>query len=296
MPRTVAEMRAHLLERGKLFEQTIPSIAELHENVKIADYGESSLTADILQPGTNGPWPVLLYMHGGGWVSGNVRTHRKIAALFAAAGFLVVNLDYRLAPEHRYPAQLDDALAAIQWIRENADHYGGDPKRLAVGGDSAGAQMAASAAVALGKKGMGDVIKALLLIYGIYDFGAYAALGFEAQGPNASNPELTATRKIVDVQVHSLLGGSPNVEQRADTTLNPIHAVKHLPPSFVVAGMLDGVMPLSKDLVDEMKKRDLTYECLWVEGAAHGFIQSQTIEAKQTVTRMCEFLKHWLGS
>ena len=93
----------------------------------------------------NGPAPCLLYLHGGGWVLGGLETHDNICRHIAgASGGCVLALDYRLAPEHRFPAALDDTLAAFAWIGREAAGLGLDPQRLAVGGDSAGGGLAAS--------------------------------------------------------------------------------------------------------------------------------------------------------
>jgi acetyl esterase len=90
------------------------------------------------------PLPVLVWLHGGGWVIGSAAEALPVARdLAAAAGCVVLDVDYRLAPEHRFPAALDDASAVTRWALEHADEVGGDPQRVAVGGDSAGGNLAA---------------------------------------------------------------------------------------------------------------------------------------------------------
>src|SRR5882757_347845 len=91
-----------------------------------------------------GPLPTLIYFHGGGFVAGSLESHDGLCRLFAdEGGFKLIAVDYRLAPEHRYPAAVDDAWAATQWIEENAAEIGVDAGRIAVGGDSAGGMLAA---------------------------------------------------------------------------------------------------------------------------------------------------------
>ena len=86
---------------------------------------------------------VLVYTHGGGWVFGSVETHDPFCRLLAnAAGVIILSIEYRLAPEHPYPAARDDALAAWHWAVAEAAGFGGDPRRVLLGGDSAGAQLA----------------------------------------------------------------------------------------------------------------------------------------------------------
>src|SRR5262249_52024363 len=102
----------------------------------------------IYTPAGDGPHPLLVYFHGGGWGIGNLDTHDGVCrALTNLASCMVVSVDYRLAPEHRFPAAAEDAYAAARWTGDHAGSLGGDPARLAVGGDSAGGNL--SAVVAL---------------------------------------------------------------------------------------------------------------------------------------------------
>ena len=149
IPKTVPEMRALLENFAGMLNAGLPPVADLHENVTVHEVEGRGVHADVVVPGGRGPHPVLVYLHGGGWVSGSPRTHRKLAHRFAEAGFLVVNVDYRLAPEHPFPAGFEDCVAALRWAAREAPRFHGDPSRLAVGGDSAGANLAAAAAAAL---------------------------------------------------------------------------------------------------------------------------------------------------
>jgi len=88
--------------------------------------------------------PALLYFHGGGWVIGDLDTHDVVCRTLAASGeLLVISVDYRLAPEHKFPAAVDDAIAATEWVAKSARSLGIDPARLMVGGDSAGGNLTA---------------------------------------------------------------------------------------------------------------------------------------------------------
>lgn len=131
------------------------------EDRTIAD----GLRARIYWPEGEGPHPVTLYMHGGGFVVGDLDTQDMIArALCHWGDTLVVSLDYRLAPEHKFPAAPDDTWAALQWVKANASVLGGAPDRIAVAGDSAGGNLACAAA--LRARDAGLALRAQVNMYG----------------------------------------------------------------------------------------------------------------------------------
>jgi len=115
-----------------------------------------------------GPAPLLLYFHGGGWVLGSLNTHHGVCATLAQlSGCVVCSVDYRLAPEHRFPAALDDAWAAVTWAGEHAEELGALPGALALGGDSAGGNLAA--VCALRARDAGIAVALQLLVYPVTD-------------------------------------------------------------------------------------------------------------------------------
>jgi len=148
----------------------LPTIGALHEGVRLGPH----LLADIMVPAGPAPFPVVLYLHGGGWAFGSARSFRKLGMTFAHHGFLTVMLDYRLAPEHPFPAALDDVATALDWIGANAAAYGGTGERIAIGGDSAGANLALAAAIR-GPDAVRSRLSALLLLYGVYDLAGALA-------------------------------------------------------------------------------------------------------------------------
>jgi acetyl esterase/lipase len=107
---------------------------------------------DVYEPtaGGSGSLPVVMYIHGGGWRGGDKRTAQPLLTRLADAGYVVVSIDYRLAPEHSYPAQVEDCTAALEWIHEHISSYGGDRSRIAVAGHSAGGHLAALLGVGRG--------------------------------------------------------------------------------------------------------------------------------------------------
>ena len=125
--------------------------------------------ARLYLPEAPGPVPTVVFFHGGGFVIGDIETHDDHARLICnQAGVAVLSLDYRLAPEHPFPAAFDDCFAATLWAIENIDQLGGDASRVGVAGDSAGGNLAA--AVALSARDAGVSLKAQLLLYPATDF------------------------------------------------------------------------------------------------------------------------------
>jgi len=123
----------------------------------------------LYTPEGDGPFPVLVYFHGGGWVVGDLESHDAVCrGLTNAANCLVVAVDYRLAPEHKFPAAAEDAYAATEWVAEHAAQLGGDADRIAVAGDSAGGNLAAVVAL-MARDRSGPRLVYQLLIYPVTD-------------------------------------------------------------------------------------------------------------------------------
>jgi acetyl esterase len=121
-------------------------------------------------PAVEGLLPMLVYLHGGGWVAGSVATHDPFCRLLSrAAGVIIASIEYRMAPEHPYPAAVDDTLTAVEWGHQHGKEWGGDVNRMALGGDSAGANLAAVAANRLCAADQEYPLHALLLLYPITD-------------------------------------------------------------------------------------------------------------------------------
>jgi acetyl esterase len=121
------------------------------------------------RPAGAGPLPVVAYLHGGGWVMGDLETHAALQrALANASGAIVVGVDYRLAPEHPFPAAVDDSVAAVRWLHAHAAELGGDGGRIAVAGDSAGGNLAAVVALKLRDE---VPLRLQMLLYPVIDAG-----------------------------------------------------------------------------------------------------------------------------
>ena len=166
---TPAEARRMYLERRFFTQPEPPAVGELRNL-----HTDGGVPLRLYRPAGIGVRPVLVYFHGGGWTIGDLDTHDVLCRqLCVASGAAVVSVDYRMGPENRFPAAVDDCLAATRWVQREAAALGLDPARLAVGGDSAGGNLAAVVALAL--RDAGDAMPAFqLLIYPATDMRAGA--------------------------------------------------------------------------------------------------------------------------
>lgn len=182
-----------------------------------------TLHADIFHPLDAGPHPIVVAIHGGAWSSGSRSEGTTCHRALAASGFLVVSIDYRLAPKYRFPAQLDDVRAALAWVRQHAADYAGDPSRIALLGRSAGAQLALLAAY---EKDSG--IRAAIAFYSPVDLTE----GYR----NPSRPDPLDTRAVF----RDFLGGSPDEVPELYRAGSPIEQViRSQPPTLLINGGRD---------------------------------------------------------
>jgi acetyl esterase len=174
--------------------------------------------------------PGVLYMHGGGWVLGGIETHDDMCAEMAqGADVVVVAVDYRLAPEHTHPAQLEDNLAVLDWMRNQGDAFGIDSNAILAAGDSAGGQMSASLAMCLRDKGMAQ-LKGQVLIYPVLGID----LDTSSYRRNADGPCLT--RSEMTYYWESVLGPKGGANW-SDKYIIPLLETDYsdLPPAFITA-------------------------------------------------------------
>jgi acetyl esterase len=139
----VQDLREVLDLFAALLNGDLPEIGAFVGAVAYCEVDGRELTLDVMVPQGEGPFPVLVYLHGGAWVWGSP-THRKLTYRLADQGFLTLCVDYRLAPESPFPAGFNDCVHAIHFAAHNAGWWGGDPERLVIAGDSAGANLAAA--------------------------------------------------------------------------------------------------------------------------------------------------------
>lgn len=204
-------------------------------------------------PGTGVPAPVLLYLHGGGWVLGDIASYDAVARRLAAAcTATVISLDYRRAPEHRHPAALDDTTNAVAWIADHAADLGIDPVRIGLAGDSAGGHLAAAASLRLAATG-GPAPAAQVLIYPALDL-------HEQEG----HPGMLT-------RVMALYAGG---HDRDDPEVSPPAApdLSGMPPTIIAAAEHDPVRAQAEHFTERLRTAGVPVRHLPGTGLQHGFL------------------------
>jgi acetyl esterase len=225
--------------------------------------------------------PVLVYYHGGGWVIGDLDTHDVLCRqLSNASGCSVVAVDYRLAPEHRFPAAFDDSLAATYWVAREARALKIDPTRLAVGGDSAGGNLAA--AVAIAARDRGDLpIAYQLLIYPATD----QRPGFPSRTSNGQGYLLTAdTMKYF--HDHYITDPAFDLDWRASPLL--ASNLAKLPPALVLTAGFDPLLDEGMAYAEALTSAGNRASYICFQRQIHGFItMGRVLDEANTAVAFC---------
>ena len=240
-----------------VMDRTIPGPAG---DLPVRVYRPASAAADARLP-------ALVYAHGGGWVFGNLESHDVLCARFALdAGIAVCAVDYRLAPEARFPGAFDDVVAALSWVAANGASVGIDPTRLAIGGDSAGGNLAAAASIWARDHG-GPKLLMQLLAYPVTDAVARAESyrHFEdGYGLNAITMEWFFDHY------------TPDRTSRGDWRISPLRAASlaGLPPALVVTAGYDPLRDEGRAYAWRLQQEGTQADLVEFGGMLHGFLSS----------------------
>src|SRR5579863_2711802 len=221
------------------------------------------LALRVYRPASQRPLPALLYFFGGGWVLGSIDTADGVArALANASGALVVVPGYRLAPEHPFPAAVDDCYAALRWVAAHAGEIGADPARLAVGGDSAGGNLAAATTLLARSDGL--ALAGQLLVYPNTDQLAPAE-----PAPGADDPFLFNRHSVAWYRRHYLAGPG----DAASPLASPLRAetLAGLPPALVITAEYDPLRAEGEAYARRLADAGVPAELTCYPGMAHGF-------------------------
>lgn len=258
---SVPEARAGMEQRVDLLKPFAPAAIETSDLAVATPAGPLPLR--LYRPeGVAGPLPTMIWFHGGGWVLGSIETHDNVCRFLAQAGpLLVVSVEYRLAPEHKSPAQQQDAMAALRWASAQIAEHGGDPARIILGGDSAGGNLAALAA--LEARAAGPKLAGQLLVYPVTDYPA------DAHASYAENADFGLTREAMEwFWAHWLPDGAG-----PDAATAPLRAadISGLPPAYVITASHDVLRDEGKAYAGRLAEGDALASHDHVEGTIHGF-------------------------
>jgi acetyl esterase len=225
-----------------------------------------------------GPQPVVVWFHGGGWVIGSIDggdlTCRNLAA---HAGVVVVSVGYRLAPEHPYPGGLDDCYAALVWVTATAGDLGVDPRRVAVGGDSAGGNLAAVVALLARDRG-GPEVRFQLLVYPVTD----ALMTYPSVRDNGQGYMLTDDSMKWFVELYLGERGDPK-----DPLVSPLYAddLSGLPPALVITAEFDPLRDEGEAYGARLQQAQVAATVSRYDGMIHGFFgMGAIVEAARPAT------------
>jgi acetyl esterase len=227
----------------------------------------------ITTPEGNGPFAALVFFHGGGWVVGSIATHELLArSITNAAHLAVVSVEYRLAPEHPYPAAVEDAFAATAWVAANVASLGIDPARIGVAGDSAGGNLAAVVALMARDQG-GPALALQLLIYPITNDD------FDTTSYRDFSTGYMLTREAMQWYWAQYV---PDPGKRAEPYVSPLRAndLGGLPPALVVTAEYDVLRDEAEAYAVRLQQAGVAALLLRYEGLIHGFLRRTAMFGK----------------
>lgn len=270
-------------ERRSFTQPTPPEVDEVRELEAESKHGKVPLrlyrplksdhAADAL--------PVLVFYHGGGWLLGDLDTHDTFCRELAnGSGCAVVSVDYRMAPENRFPAAVDDCLAATYWVHSEAKALGLDPTRIAVGGDSAGGNLAA--VVAIAARNAGDLpLQFQLLIYPATDMRRVAP----SHTTNGQGYMLT-TDTMAYYHDHYIINAAEDLDWRASPLL--CEDLSNLPPAFVMVAGYDPLRDEGAMYAQRLSESGNKATLISFERQIHGFIlMGKILDEANTAVSLC---------
>jgi acetyl esterase len=271
---------------------TQPEAPEVHRvEDKLVTYNGVKVPVRVYHPHTaqtQKSLPALVYLHGGGWTIGDLDTHDVLCrSLCIQAEVVVVSVDYRMGPEHKFPAAYDDSVAAFNWTVANASALGVDAKRIAIGGDSAGGNLSAAACVGLrDQKGLSVQPAFQLLIY------PATIMWQDTPSYHANGQGYMLTKDSIAYYTDNYLRSRDDAK---DWRASPQWANSHadLPPAFVMTAGFDPLRDEGLMYADALSKAGVPCQYICFERQIHGFITMGRVmqEANTAVTLCAQVLK-----
>jgi acetyl esterase len=262
--RTVEQARAENLEGVPVVCGPARPMARVEEMAIPGPAGEIPARLYVALGAPQPPQPLLIYYHGGGWVIGDLETHDGLCRFLAEhSGCRVLSVDYRLAPEHPFPAPGEDCFAAFAWAAEHADELGADPARIAVAGDSAGGNMAAVVCL-MARDGGGARPAMQLLLYPVTD-----AVGGQASRETFAKGFLLTRNDMEWFEAHYLPDGAEADDPRV--SIMRAADVSDLPPAYVVTAGFDPLRDEGEVYATRMREAGVQVALRRQSSLIHGF-------------------------
>lgn len=270
------DMRAAYRKERAFWNEGGPEVFSSEDVMVPTRYGQ--VRVRHYRPSEEGQLPLIVYVHGGGWVIGDVDTHDRITrTLCHLTGAAVVSVDYTLAPEARFPHQIHECRDVVAHIRENAHQWGIDPKDVSFAGDSAGANMSIATMLMMRDEGSLISVRAMLLYYGVYglkDSSSMRLLGGAWDGLTEADYQYYLDQYFAD---------PADVNDKYFNILGNDFS-QGIPPTYVVAAGLDPLRDDSRTLVDILNLCSVPHLYNEVEGVIHGFLHhSKMLDATMDV-------------
>ena len=285
---TPVEARAAYRARRTFTQPDAPEVGRV-QDLQFSHSGVCIAVRVYHPQGADTALPALVYLHGGGWTIGDLDTHDTLCrTLSLETGYVVVSVDYRMGPEVRFPAAYNDCLAAFQWTVRHADALGIDPKKIAVGGDSAGGNLAA--AVSLGLRGQAVTPAYQLLIYPAVDMHC------RAPSHTHNGQGYLLTKNSITWFVGNYLAKPQDAD---DWRASPLLAKSHadLPPALVLTAGFDPLRDEGLQYADALSQAGVATEYICFERQIHGFItMGRVLRESNTAVSLCaQSLRRALG-
>ena len=263
---------------------------------KVVDQQADDIPIRVYYPGDAAAAPCVVYFHGGGWVIGDLTTHDSVCRQLAdKTGFTLISVDYRLAPEHPFPAAIDDCYAATRWVAEHAAALKVDPAKIAVAGDSAGGNLSACVCLKAREEG-GPAIACQLLIYPVTD----TALDTSSYRDNADGYLLTLDSMIWFWEHYlghgELKAGEPGNRDNPLAAPAKADSLAGLPPACVITAEFDPLRDEGEAYAQRLIDEGVATEVRRYDGMIHGFFgMTNLVEgSRQAMTFATEYLKQEL--
>jgi acetyl esterase len=261
-----------------------PALPHIEERWIAAASG--NIRIRLYDPGTPAPAPTIVFLHGGGFVVCDIDIYDGVARQLAKrSGMRVVSVDYALAPEHPFPVPLDDCIAAIRWAATQGATWGIDPKRIAIAGDSAGANLALASTIAL-RDGGNSPVRGAACIYGCYA----PDLNSDSEKAYGGGAYLISAAEMAWYWNHYLA----NKADRSNPLAAPLLAnLKGLPPLHITAAEFDPLRDDTERLVEKLKLASASFEYHLWPGTVHACVNLMGWIAAMgpRVDEICAFLK-----